>query len=64
MIRILLMECGLKLTEVSPRGVHAVFETLRSVLHGGKITARVQYMVEVMFAVRKDKFKVLKLLFI
>ena len=41
-----------------------MFETLRSVLHGGKITARVQYMVEVMFAVRKDKFKVLKLLFI
>jgi len=52
-----LKECGLKLTEVSPRGVHAVFETLRSVLHSGKITARVQYMVEVMFAIRKDKFK-------
>ena len=51
-------ECGLKLTEVSPRGVHAVFETLRSILHSGKITSRVQYMVEVMFAIRKDKFKV------
>ena len=51
-------ECGQKLTEVSPRGVHAVFETLRSILHSGKITSRVQYMVEVMFAIRKDKFKV------
>ena len=26
--------------------------------HSGKITSRVQYMVEVMFAIRKDKFKV------
>ena len=51
-------ECGLKLTEVTPRGVHGVFETLRSILHSGKITSRVQYMIEVMFAIRKDKFKV------
>ena len=52
---------GLKLIEVSPRGVHAVFETLRSVLHSGKITPRVQYMIEVMFAIRKDQFKVSEL---
>ena len=48
----------MKLIEVSPRGIHAVFETLRSVLHSGKIAPRVQYMIEVMFAIRKDHFKV------
>ena len=52
-------DCGLKLIEVSNRGVLAVFETLRSVLHSGQVTPRVQYMIEVMFAIRKDNFKVL-----
>ena len=42
---------------MTPRGVHAVFETLRSILHSGKLTPRVQYMIEVMFAIRKDGFK-------
>ena len=51
-------ECGLKLTEVSPKGALAMFETLRSVLHSGKISSRIQYMIEVLFAIRKDKFKV------
>ena len=51
-------ECGLKLTDVSPRGIHAMFETLRSILHSGKISPRIQYMIEVLFAIRKDKFKV------
>ena len=49
---------SLLLTQVSPRGVHAVFETLRSILHSGKITPRIQYMIEVLFAIRKDSFKV------
>ena len=53
-----LQECGLKLTEVSPKGALAMFETLRSVLHSGKISSRIQYMIEVLFAIRKDKFKV------
>lgn len=35
----------------------AIFERLRNVLHEGKIDVRVQYMVEVMFAIRKDGFK-------
>ena len=51
-------EIGMKLTEISPRGIHAVFETLRSVLHSGRVSSRVQYMIEVMFAIRKDKFQV------
>lgn len=52
-----LKEVGVKLGEVSPRGMHAIFERLRTVLHEGQIDKRVQYMVEVMFAVRKDGFK-------
>ena len=35
-----------------------VFERLRSVLHEAQIEKRTQYMIEVMFQVRKDGFKV------
>ena len=52
-----LKECGQKLTEVSPRGIHAIFERLRNVLHESKLDKRTQYMIEVMFQVRKDGFK-------
>ncbi|XP_038607442.1 pre-mRNA-splicing factor CWC22 homolog [Tachyglossus aculeatus] len=52
-----LKDCGLKLTEVSPRGINAIFERLRNILHESEIDKRVQYMIEVMFAVRKDGFK-------
>ena len=38
----------------------AVFERLRTILHEAQIDKRVQYMIEVMFAVRKDGFKVKK----
>ena len=37
--------------------VAAIFERLRTILHEGQLDKRVQYMVEVMFAVRKDGFK-------
>lgn len=36
----------------------AIFERLRSILNEGAIDKRVQYMIEVMFAIRKDGFKV------
>ncbi|XP_060112840.1 pre-mRNA-splicing factor CWC22 homolog [Heteronotia binoei] len=52
-----LKECGLRLTEVSPRGINAIFDRLRHVLHESETDKRVQYMIEVMFAVRKDGFK-------
>ena len=52
-----LKECGQKLTEVSPRGIHAIFERLRNVLHESKLDKRTQYMIEVMHQVRKDGFK-------
>ncbi|XP_071942804.1 uncharacterized protein [Antedon mediterranea] len=52
-----LKESGQKLYDISPRGMHAIFDRLRSILHESQIDKRVQYMVEVMFAVRKDGFK-------
>ncbi|TDG47777.1 hypothetical protein AWZ03_005731 [Drosophila navojoa] len=52
-----LKECGMKLTEVSSKGIGAIFEMLRNILHEGKLDRRVQYMIEVLFQVRKDGFK-------
>jgi len=52
-----LKEVGQKLSEVSPRGLNAVFERLRSILNESSVDKRVQYMIEVMFAIRKDGFK-------
>ena len=36
----------------------AVFDRLRDILYNADIEKRVRYMVEVMFAIRKDGFKV------
>ena len=44
------------LTEVTPAGMHAVFERFRGILHDGSIDKRVQYTIEALFAVRKVKF--------
>lgn len=52
-----LKECGQKLSEVSPKGINAIFEMLRNILHEGQLDKRIQYMIEVVFQVRKDGFK-------
>ncbi|KAK0070802.1 hypothetical protein PV325_014046, partial [Microctonus aethiopoides] len=52
-----LKECGMKLAEVSRKGMEAIFEMLRHILHEGQLDKRVQYMIEVMFQIRKDGFK-------
>lgn len=53
----MLKECGKRLEELSKRGCDAIFSRLRHVLHEGNLDKRTQYMIEVLFAVRKDKFK-------
>ena len=53
-----LKECGSKLSYLAPRALQGVFDTLRIILHEGKIDKRVQYMMEVLAAVRKAKFAV------
>ncbi|XP_021929465.1 pre-mRNA-splicing factor CWC22 homolog [Zootermopsis nevadensis] len=52
-----LKECGMKLIEVSKKGMDAIFEILRHILHEGQLDKRVQYMIEVIFQVRKDEFR-------
>ena len=50
-------EVGAFLAENSPKANNGVFERFRAVLHEGAIDKRVQYMIEVLFQVRRDKFK-------
>jgi pre-mRNA-splicing factor CWC22 len=50
-------EVGQLLEELSPQGIHAIFERFRGVLHEGDIDKRVQYTIEGLFAVRKSGFK-------
>jgi pre-mRNA-splicing factor CWC22 len=49
-------EAGSALQQLSPQGLHAIFERFRGVLHEGSIDKRVQYMIEGLFAVRKTNF--------
>jgi pre-mRNA-splicing factor CWC22 len=50
-------EVGAHLGEMSPRANNAVFEQFRTILHEASIDKRVQYMIEVLFQVRKEKYK-------
>ncbi|KAI0059042.1 MIF4G-domain-containing protein [Artomyces pyxidatus] len=50
-------EVGAFLTENSPKANATVFERFRAVLNEGSISHRVQYMIEVLMQVRKDKYK-------
>ncbi|KAL1742623.1 armadillo-type protein, partial [Schizophyllum fasciatum] len=50
-------EVGAFLQENSPKGNTIAFERFRAVLNEGKISHRVQYMIEVLMQVRKDRYK-------
>ncbi|KAJ1811756.1 pre-mRNA-splicing factor cwc22, partial [Coemansia sp. RSA 2598] len=50
-------EVGAFLLDAAPRVLNAVFDTFRSILHEADIDKRVQYMIEVLFQVRRDGFK-------
>ena len=50
-------EVGQHLEEMSPPIAAAVFDQFRNILHEADIDKRVQYMVEVLFQIRKDKYK-------
>ncbi|KAG7290493.1 mitochondrial dynamin GTPase Msp1 [Staphylotrichum longicolle] len=53
----LMREVGLFLEEMSSRISNVVFDQFRSILHEADIDRRTQYMIEVLFQVRKDKYK-------
>ncbi|KAI0876075.1 hypothetical protein GGS24DRAFT_258174 [Hypoxylon argillaceum] len=48
---------GQHLEEMSPGIARAVFDQFRSILHEADIDKRTQYMIEVLFQVRKDGYK-------
>ncbi|KAI9905013.1 hypothetical protein N3K66_001542 [Trichothecium roseum] len=50
-------EVGQYLEEMQPAISMAVFDQFRNILHEADIDKRTQYMIEVLFQVRKDKFK-------
>ncbi|PKI34750.1 hypothetical protein CRG98_044856 [Punica granatum] len=50
-------ECGSMLQDVSPKGLHGIFERFRGILHEGEIDKRVQFLIEGLFAIRKAKFQ-------
>ncbi|KAL7319077.1 pre-mRNA-splicing factor cwc22 [Mucor circinelloides] len=50
-------EVGALLAQVCPKANNAIYERFRAVLHEGEIDKRIQYMIEVLFQVRKDKYK-------
>ena len=50
-------EVGALLAEVSPKANNAIYERFRAILHEGQIDKRTQYMVEVLFQVRKERYK-------
>ncbi|KAI1317951.1 pre-mRNA-splicing factor cwc22 [Mortierella claussenii] len=50
-------EVGSFLSQEASAANEGIFERLRSILHEGKIEKRTQYMIEVLFQIRKDKYK-------
>ncbi|KAB5570394.1 hypothetical protein GE09DRAFT_1271376 [Coniochaeta sp. 2T2.1] len=50
-------EVGQHLEDMNPEIARIVFDQFRNILHEADIDRRVQYMIEVLFQIRKDKFK-------
>ncbi|KAL9993744.1 putative MIF4G-like, type 3, initiation factor eIF-4 gamma, MA3, MIF4G-like domain superfamily [Helianthus debilis subsp. tardiflorus] len=50
-------ECGAVLQDLSPKGLHGIFERFRGILHEGAIDKRVQFLIEGLFALRRAKFQ-------
>ncbi|KAI3865816.1 hypothetical protein MKX03_026008 [Papaver bracteatum] len=50
-------ECGSLLQDLTPKGLHGIFERFRGILHEGLIDKRVQFLIEGLFAIRKVKFQ-------
>lgn len=53
----LMREVGAFLAEAAPKANNGVFESFRAILHESGVEKRVQYMIEVLFQVRREKFK-------
>lgn len=51
-----MIEAGQVLSEITSAGVNAIFERFKGILHEGEIERKVQYSIENLFAIRKNKF--------
>ena len=57
--RELILQCGQTLLKVVPKGVNAIFDSMRSILQENKsLDVRVQYELEYLFQAYKDQFQV------
>ncbi|EPX72467.1 splicing factor Cwf22 [Schizosaccharomyces octosporus yFS286] len=52
-----LREVGAYLSDISSRAFNGIFERLRTILHENRLEPRIQFIIEVLFQARKDKFK-------
>ena len=50
-------QVGAFLEEMSPAIANTVYDQFRTILHEGEIERRTQYMIEILFQTRKDKYK-------
>ncbi|KAM0682920.1 pre-mRNA-splicing factor cwc22 [Mitosporidium daphniae] len=50
-------ECGAHLTDVASKATNAIFERFRAILLEAQVDVRIQWMIQVLFQIRKDKFK-------
>jgi pre-mRNA-splicing factor CWC22 len=53
----IMKEVGAFLDEMNPAIANAIFDQMRNILHEAPIDKRTQYMVEVLFEVRRTKYK-------
>nr|CDS35291.1 pre mRNA splicing factor CWC22 [Hymenolepis microstoma] len=53
----LLKECGAFLSRVNPDGLADIFDHLRRVLNKSQCDKRISYMIEVLFQIRRDKWR-------
>lgn len=53
----IMKECGQFLEEMNKAIANAIFDQFRSILHESDIDKRTQYMIEVLFQVRKEGYK-------
>jgi pre-mRNA-splicing factor CWC22 len=53
----IMKEVGAFLDEMNPAIANAIFDQLRNILHEAGIDKRTQYMIEVLFEVRRTKYK-------
>jgi pre-mRNA-splicing factor CWC22 len=53
----IMKEVGAFLEEMNPAIANAIFDQLRNILHEADIDKRTQYMIEVLFEVRRTKYK-------